>query len=162
MIQYRIASERDAADIAALAREVWTEHYAPLIGVQQVGYMLEKFQSEPAIAAAIAETTACHIAFDKETSVGYLALKPENDYLFLSKLYIRRDHRGMGIARGFFDIAAQTARQMSLPAIRLTVNKGNADSIAIYRHTGFAIVMDVVADIGNGYVMDDYVMEWKL
>ena len=51
---------------------------------------------------------------------------------------------------------------MSLPAIRLTVNKGNADSIAIYRHTGFAIVIDVVADIGNGYVMDDYVMEWKL
>ena len=41
----------------------------------------------------------------------------------------------------------------------LTVNKGNDLGIRAYKGTGFQIVEAVVTDIGEGFVMDDYVME---
>ena len=39
------------------------------------------------------------------------------------------------------------------------VNKNNKDAIEKYIHLGFKQIDFVVPDIGNGYVMDDYVME---
>ena len=43
-------------------------------------------------------------------------------------------------------------------AIFLNVNKYN-NAINFYTKLGFVKVKDKVIDIGNGYVMDDYVME---
>ena len=44
-------------------------------------------------------------------------------------------------------------------SISLTVNKYNTDSIKAYEKMGFEKIDSVVMDIGNGYVMDDYVMK---
>ncbi len=39
----------DQIDIVeSLANEIWTEHYTPIIGKDQVKYMLDKFQSKDA------------------------------------------------------------------------------------------------------------------
>ena len=38
------------------------------------------------------------------------------------------------------------------------MNKHNAAAIAAYRNCGFVTREEVVVDIGNGFVMDDYVM----
>ena len=46
-------------------------------------------------------------------------------------------------------------------AIYLTVNKYNP-SYQIYRHLGVEAIDSVVTDIGEGYVMDDYIMQRKL
>ena len=35
--------------IARLASQIWSEHYGNLLSGRQIDYMLEKFQSEPAI-----------------------------------------------------------------------------------------------------------------
>ena len=53
----RVRTPAQIAAVAALARETWTRHYVPIIGVAQVEYMLEKFQSEEAIARQIASAT---------------------------------------------------------------------------------------------------------
>jgi RimJ/RimL family protein N-acetyltransferase len=53
-------------------------------------------------------------------------------------------------------------RALGRPVLYLTVNKGNVDSIAIYRRSGFEVREEAVFDIGNGYVMDDYVMAKRI
>ncbi|NCA83730.1 MAG: GNAT family N-acetyltransferase, partial [Opitutae bacterium] len=50
----RVESAEPIAAVAALAREIWTQHYVPIIGAAQVEYMLEKFQSAEAIARQLA------------------------------------------------------------------------------------------------------------
>jgi len=47
--------------------------------------------------------------------------------------------------------------------LMLSVNKRNAKAIAAYRRNGFVIADSVVTDIGNGFVMDDYIMakDWS-
>lgn len=42
------------------------------------------------------------------------------------------------------------------------MNKYNTASIKVYKNLGFIIADSIVADIGNGFVMDDYIMEKKL
>ncbi|MGD9842546.1 MAG: GNAT family N-acetyltransferase, partial [Steroidobacteraceae bacterium] len=54
---------------------------------------------------------------------------------------------------------AALARQRDLPTLWLTVNKRNS-ALTAYLRVGFVIVADVIIDIGNGYVMDDYQLEW--
>ena len=56
------------------------------------------------------------------------------------------------------DFIINEAKKAGLPKIRLNVNKYNF-AIDVYKRLGFVTVADEVNDIGNGYVMDDYVME---
>jgi ribosomal protein S18 acetylase RimI-like enzyme len=44
----------------------------------------------------------------------------------------------------------------------LSVNKCNTKAITAYKRNGFVIVESVVTDIGNGFVMDDYIMAKEL
>ena len=160
--KYTYGYEFKAAAISSLAGDIWREHYPPIIGAAQVEYMLAKFQSADQIRADIRENgytyfTAKHIERDK--LVGYAACKPEDGYLLLSKIYVHKDYRGNRISRSFLEEAASLCREYGFDKIRLTVNKNNETAIAVYRKMGFNTVDSIKTDIGEGYFMDDYVME---
>ena len=55
------------------------------------------------------------------------------------------------------DFVLEFAGDHGLSTIHLTVNKRNVPTIAAYQRTG-----EIVIDIGGGYFMDDYVLEFKL
>ncbi len=158
MIEIKDASVQDAKRIARLANTIWNEYFTPIIGKPQVDYMLNKFQSEQAIAQQLADGTKYIIACEDGTEVGYSAYKPEPDALFLSKIYVLRERRGRGIGRFMFMHELEYANKEGKKKIYLTVNKHNDDSIAIYRHFGFETEKSIITDIGGGFVMDDYVM----
>jgi diamine N-acetyltransferase len=53
MIRFEmVRSEEQIAEVARRAREIWLDHYVPIIGREQVDYMLDKFQSERAVIPA--------------------------------------------------------------------------------------------------------------
>ena len=56
-------------------------------------------------------------------------------------------------------ILERKCSEEKLQAIYLTVNKYNTRAYDIYIKNGYEVIDDVVTDIGNGYVMDDYVMQ---
>jgi ribosomal protein S18 acetylase RimI-like enzyme len=45
--------------------------------------------------------------------------------------------------------------------IRLTVNRNNFKSINFYFKNGFRIDSVAQFDIGEGYIMDDFIMVWE-
>ena len=61
-----------------------------------------------------------------------------------------------------FELAEKLAEEHGKTSLMLHVNKYNASSIAVYGKRGFEKRCDLVTDIGEGYVMDDYVMVKKL
>ncbi|MDL2225715.1 GNAT family N-acetyltransferase [Eubacteriales bacterium OttesenSCG-928-M02] len=156
----RVGSSADAARVAAAAKEIWEEYYTPLLGETQVAYMLKTMQSEGAIWQQIGDGMAYTLVECGEEVAGYYATKRIEDRLFLSKMYLRRAHRGKGIFRQVLDRLLADAK--GCKSIYLTVNRGNEDSIAAYQRLGFAIVAEEKGDIGQGYVMDDYIMEYPL
>jgi GNAT superfamily N-acetyltransferase len=163
-MQFRVrpATPADAAGLADLARQIWTEYYTAIIGAAQVEYMLARFQSAEQIAADLEGGFRYWLGEAGPLAVGYAAAQPRGDHLFLSKVYVRADQRGQGVARAFVDEALDWCRQLGLGRVRLTVNKHNPGAIQAYHRMGFATRQAVVTDIGAGFVMDDYVMELDL
>ncbi len=157
----RVQTREQISDVANLAREVWTEHYASIVGQEQVDYMLGKFQSAEAIAAQLADGYEYFTVSAEGRTEGYMALIPEVDdgTCMLSKLYVRQSGRGHGFGRVMLEGAVGFCRERRIGTIWLTVNKNNTDSLAWYLRMGFRNVGSIVQDIGGGFVMDDYRME---
>lgn len=155
-----VESEEEIALTARLAKEIWHEHYDALIGVAQVDYMLRRFQSEEAIAAQREKDTVYLLAYWDGEPAGYCAYRPEEDKMFLSKIYVKSEQRGRGIGKAFFDYVEAASRGKR--SVYLTVNKHNDHSIAVYKRVGFTVADQVKSDIGQGFYMDDYIMEKAL
>lgn len=86
----------------------------------------------------------------------------DDDGMKLEPLYLLSTHRGKGLGGVMLRHVEAQARALARPRLYLTVNKGNTDSVVIYRKSGFVVREVAVFDIGNGYVMDDCVMEKRL
>jgi len=145
--------------IASLAKSIWTEHYTPIIGKSQVVYMLEKFQSTTAIEDQVEKGFMYYLILYQDTYVGYFSFSKNEDSLFLSKLYVLNLVRKKGIGRTALSFIESKAKDLDLKKIKLTVNKFNTNSIKAYEKMGFNNIEAIIQDIGNGYVMDDYILE---
>jgi len=154
-------SGKQVAEVSRLAREIWQEHYVPIIGQAQVDYMLEKFQSESAIADQLEGGYEYFLIQPHDQSAGYVAIVPDvsNATLLLSKIYVLKAARGQGLAKGALAFVEDLCRQRGLTTIWLTVNRHNAQSIGWYSRMGFVNVGPITQDIGGGFVMDDFRME---
>ena len=150
--------------VAELADEIWHEYFPCIITEAQIDYMVEKFQSLDAMCRQVEEQGYEYlVVYDDEDLCGYIGIKPEkDDRLFLSKLYLRSDKRGKGIASLMLDRVAEEAEALGKNSVYLTVNKHNDQAIAVYQKRGFEVSELVVTDIGSGFVMDDFVMTLKL
>jgi diamine N-acetyltransferase len=151
--------------VAALAREIWLAHYPDIISREQIEYMLaqryrpELMREELGRGGLWWDTLVLDTGLAGFSSY-FLAGGPGE--MKLDKLYVRpsvqrRGYGGMLIAR-----AAEVARNQGCARLVLSVNKRNTGAIACYRKYGFVVVDAVVKDIGEGFVMDDYIMALEL
>ena len=161
MIDFLEVKQNDIKELARLTSEIWHEYWTCILSPEQIEYMVEKFQSEAAIINQINNEhyTYFYILFNNEKS-GYIGLSKKEDCLFLSKLYIKSNFRHKGIGTFAFNFIKQFALNNSYNTIKLTVNKYNKNTISAYKKWGFKTVDSVVTDIGSGFVMDDYIMEY--
>ena len=156
----RVTTQPQVHDVVRLANTIWTEHYTPIIGKEQVVYMLTTYHSSQTITKEIAnDNIHYYLIFHDTTPVGYMGIRFDDKNLFLSKLYLLSDMRGCGFGKEAIGFISNVAVSHRLQTIILTVNKNNTDSIAAYTAMGFITTRELRADIGEGYVMDDYVME---
>jgi diamine N-acetyltransferase len=77
----------------------------------------------------------------------------------LHKLYLLPSYHGKGIGKALLQEVARRMREAGQQSLTLNVNKDNQKAIDFYRSQGFVEVYKEVIDIGNGFVMDDVVME---
>lgn len=160
-IRYKpIHQAEDIALVAQLADEIWREHYVSIISMEQIDYMLDKYQSIAAITDQIHQEGYEYFLFlvNDSAAAGYMAIQEEEEQLFLSKFYVQKEHRGKGYASQAVRFLEQLCTERGLRRIWLTVNRYNESSIAVYKSKGFRVEREQVADIGNGFVMDDFIM----
>lgn len=158
-----IKSEEEMQKLAKLASEIWHEYWTVILSAEQIDYMVDKFQSYNAIKNQIENDKYIYNIFqDSDNVIGYFGVSLKDDYLFLSKLYIKKDFRGLGYGKLAFKKIKQIAQQHNKKMIRLTVNKHNINTIKVYEKWKFKIIEAVVTDIGSGFVMDDYIMQYEL
>lgn len=154
-----VQSATEIEIVADLATTIWNEYYVPIIGKEQVNYMIKNFQSAEAIGRQIkTEKQEYYLIYHLAEPSGYICIKPAGDDLFLSKFYIIKEKRGAGLGKTGLNFIISRAKELGANAITLTVNKNNINSLKAYDKLGFKNTGSVVADIGAGFVMDDYTM----
>ena len=157
----KISNDEQLNILAGVANEVWHEFFPCILSDEQIDYMVDKFQSYPAMKKQMEDGYEYFFLKDNDEICGYMGIHEETEEkkMFLSKLYLKKEHRGKGYAGQTLKELFKMSRERGLNIVWLTVNKHNEHTIEVYEHMGFAKARTQVADIGNGFVMDDYIME---
>lgn len=151
----------DFGTVAALAESIWRSHYPAMISMAQIDFMLAgRYTPERLRRYLDADDRWLELLAVDSVAVGYCsyALTDTPQEMKLQELYLLPDYRGRGLGSFMLRHVETQACTHGCTALMLTVNKGNKDAIAVYRHAGFNVREEAVFDIGNGFVMDDYVM----
>lgn len=151
-----VTSSKEIQVLDQVIQEIWPEVYTPIIGAAQVAYMLRTFQSKEKIEEDLKAGMHYFLLWSENKPVGYTAYMNKPNQIYLSKLYLHKDLRGQGYASQVFAWYEELAKGKTL---RLNVNKYNKQAIAVYETRGFKRVEACQIDIGESYIMDDYVYE---
>ena len=156
----RIASSTYFAAIRAVVYEVWPIAYREMITAEQITYMLERMYSDESLEKQVTEEDCVFLVCEINGIVrGFASFAEIEQSLFkLHKLYVFTEWQSKGIGKALLDEVKKRASALGGKAIELQVNKKNVAQ-HFYTKQGFTIDRELVLDIGNGFVMDDYVMK---
>ena len=157
----KVKTNDDIDCVVTLAREIWTQHFTAIIGTAQVNYMLNKFQSVDAIRSQISCGYEYYLTKVDHEWVGYTGLVPDlnSRKMMLSKIYVKNAYRGKGIGKVMLDFVEDKCLSEKIITLWLTVNRFNQSPVSWYKRHGFVVIDEVKKDIGDGFFMDDYIME---
>lgn len=151
----------DARTISALAEIIWRHHYAAIISLEQIDYMLAQRYQPALIEEQLLnpEIWWRKLVLD-ETILGFsCCMRTKNPgELKIDKLYIHSDHHRKGYGALLMADAIEIMQKSNLQSVILTVNKQNRTAILAYQQYGFEITNDSIVDIGGGFTMNDYLM----
>jgi len=163
MLEIKRATAADIPLIRALSEQVWPQTYIPIIGAEQVSYMLNLFYSEDSLKQQLAEGHTFLVCSRDGMPAGFASYSDTGGGIFkLHKLYVATAQQGHGIGRFMLDFILEDLKRMGGSALRLNVNRYNHPAIAFYTKTGFTQVYDEDIDIGYGFFMNDHVLERDL
>jgi diamine N-acetyltransferase len=159
----RKAGIEDIPLIRQLTFQVWPQTYSSIISKEQIDYMLDLFYDEAVLKKQIAEEgQEFLIVSENEVPVGFAAFSEIKPSIFkLHKLYVLGSQQGKGTGKLLIQHVHGIIRAKGATALQLQVNRYNKAKF-FYEKMGFMIIEEGDFDIGNGYFMNDYVMQIKL
>ncbi|QNN41564.1 GNAT family N-acetyltransferase [Pedobacter roseus] len=163
MITLRKAKEEDLEIIRDIAAATWPSTYLDIIGQAQIDYMLDKMYNRGELLKQLMEGHIFLIAEEGENQfgfAGYSITGHEERIYKLHKLYVLPSAHGKGVGKILINEVFNQVKDAGGSALQLNVNKHNKAK-DFYLKGGFTIKESVKLDIGEGYFMDDYVMEYK-
>lgn len=161
MISLRLATIADVPLIQEVAELTWPISYQEIISPQQIRYMLDLMYNKSKLETAIAAPNqAFWLAEENGRILGFCGIEhgyPETGITRIHKLYILPNTQGSGLGKIFIDQVEDQAKKHGNDTLHLNVNKENK-AVGFYQKHGFSVDHEEVLDIGNGYVMDDFIM----
>ena len=152
--------------IGRLSVRIWPEAYGSILSDTQTSYMLRLMYSDDALQTQINQKQHQFIiAYDGSEPVGFASygIKSlgETGVYRLHKLYVMPGLQGKGVGKKLLQFIVDDTLPKGAKILELNVNKQNK-AIQFYEKMGFKITMEEKIDIGQGFIMDDYVMETRL
>ncbi len=163
MLLIKNATIADIPLIRDLATQIWPQTYTPIIGVEQVAYMLALFYSPEQLKAQIKDHHTFLICYDNSLPVAFASYaEAEPGKYKLHKLYILPDQQGKGIGKFLVQHIVADLKSHGARSLYLNVNRYNSSAKAFYEKVGFKQLKDEDIHIGEGYYMNDHVLEMDI
>jgi ribosomal protein S18 acetylase RimI-like enzyme len=157
-----VAGAADLPTIRSIALRTWPVTFRNILSPEQIDYMLGWLYSEASLREQLhGQGHTFLLARVGDAYAGFASCEPNYKHTGktkLHKLYVLPEAQGHGVGRALVDAVTQIAVQHGNPALLLNVNRRNV-AIRFYRRLGFDVITEENIPIGNGYLMEDYVME---
>ena len=162
MLSVNKATTSDISLIRQLTFAIWPQTYSAVISKAQIDYMLEQMYN-PATLQKQMEEEGCTfiIVYDDKEPVAFSSYNETEPQLWkLNKIYILPSQQGKGTGKFIINYIVDEIKAKQAKALQLQVNRQNKAK-DFYERLGFKIIKTADFDIGNGYFMNDYVMELR-
>ena len=163
MFEIKKADIDDIPLIRELTFRVWPQTYASILSQEQIDYMLEMMYSESSLKKQMSEDDCQFIiVYENGNPVGFASYSKEEAQRWkLNKIYVLQNQQGKGTGKYVINYIIEEIKKQNANSLFLQVNRYN-NAKTFYEKLGFAEIDFINLDIGNGYFMNDYVMEKKL
>lgn len=158
------ATPKDIPLIQEIAAKSWRAHYPSIISHEQIDYMLDLMYSETELKKHFNNPNyQYYLLGDEENFLGIMGFEfhYELETTKLHRIYLLDEAKGKGLGKFALNFLKNEVIKSGDQRIILNVNKENP-SYHFYVSQDFKVFEEGVFDIGNGYVMDDYLMEFIL
>jgi len=158
-----VTSQNQLEIVKSLAYTIWPDAYGAILSEVQLEYMLNKIYAIPALEQqqqsgqqfVLAEEDGIYYGF-ASFQVNYKEGKTK-----LHKIYVLPQTQGKGVGKSLLQYVEAAVDQNNNSALLLNVNRFNK-AIDFYKKQGFEVIGEEDIDIGEGYLMEDYIMEKKI
>ena len=164
MILLRKAKAAEIAIITELAEQIWPKTYSAYISKEQLRFMLDKMYNKGELLGQLQDGHTFLIASENGKDIGFAGFSivdPEEHIYKLHKLYVLPELHGKGVGKLLINEVVNIAIRNGGQKLQLNVNRNN-NAKDFYLSAGFTIKEAVDLAIGNGFFMNDYIMEKKL
>lgn len=164
-LSIRFAQAEDLKIIGFLAQQTWPQTYRSILSESQIGYMMNLFYHPDSLKKQLLEQKHVFVLAEEEGNhpVGFASYSQSNDkgLYKLHKIYVLPSQQGKGLGKVIIDFIVEQIRPQGAIALQLNVNRYNK-ARQFYEKFGFRVIAEEDINIGNGYFMNDYVMELPL
>jgi len=171
--------------IKDLAERTWKAADTSIISPEQVKYMLDLFYSEASLKKQMEDGHQFIVAKDHNKVIGVASysVNPEpgletaysqsegeepgrsvevfTNVYRLHKIYIDPGHQGKGLGKLLIGFIINDISSYDATHLEVNVNRYNK-AVNFYQKIGFTITREEYINIGNGYFINDYVMNLTL
>ncbi|MBS1496593.1 MAG: GNAT family N-acetyltransferase [Bacteroidetes bacterium] len=153
-------------EIKHLAYQIWPDAYGDILSKEQLHYMLELFYNEQALIYQIENLQHQFIIlYDTDEAIGFASYSPiqigDNNTFKIHKIYVMPGRQGKGLGKLLLTYIITEIKKSGASILELNVNRHNK-ALYFYQKMGFTIVQSADIAIGNGYFMNDYIMQLAL
>ena len=161
-ITFRKATDEDILLIKELVVQVWPHTYANILSASQIEYMMDLMYSEAALHQQMKDNHQFLIVYNNGIPIGFASYSEVEPTVYkLHKIYLLPSQQGRGSGRIVIEEIIKDIMPNGATSLILNVNRNNLAK-SFYEKMGFEVLRIEDVPIGNGYYMNDYIMELKL
>lgn len=152
-------------NIQVLSNVIWPATFSNILSQEQISYMMDMMYSTSSLEKQMNELNHHYLLAEEDGEyLGYLSYELNykgTPITKIHKIYVLPSVQGKGVGRLFIDAVSKLALKNNNTLLSLNVNRYNK-AIDFYKRMGFDFFTSENIDIGNGFLMEDYVMNKDL
>ena len=155
----REAVAEDISIIRSIAEATWPSAYSHIISKEQLDFMLDWMYSDASLQEQMNTGDQFFLAEYDQQIIGFASVKKGKEGISkLNKLYVLPNIQKTGAGKALLNKAISYAKENASTRLQLHVNRNNTAK-DFYEKNGFTVIQEADFPIGNGYFMNDYIME---
>ncbi len=158
-------SPNEVFRIQEIAHATWPTSYKGIISEEQIKYMLEWMYNLDTLSEQAENGHFFFVFNENNEDLGFIAIEPnhfDQGIAKLQKIYVLPTAQGKGIGKKLLEFTIPFFRnEFEQSTFILNVNKKNK-AVDFYKKMNFTIDREEDFDIGNGFLMEDYIMKLEL